>query len=192
MDRRVDAVSDAIDWRADGSGSGRRRQGDRRNAERGNRGVPRLAPRPGTAARRTGAAARRGTARREGRSGHAGDDRGGQDSVRERRRSAGDDRHLRLCRRAVAPAVRADDRHRTAGAPDDGDMASARRRRGDFGVQFSGRGVGVERGAGAGVRQQRGVETVGKDSARRIGDAGDLRSRGGAVRRCAAPGCASC
>ena len=44
------------------------------------------------------------------------------------RRSAGDDRHLRLRRRPVAPALRPDDRQRAARPPDDGAVASARRR----------------------------------------------------------------
>ena len=42
------------------------------------------------------------------------------------RRSAGDDRHLRLRRRPVAPALRPDDRVRAARPSDDGDVASAR------------------------------------------------------------------
>ena len=51
-----------------------------------------------------------------------------QDPVRRPRRSAGDDRHLRLRGRPVAPALRPDHRHRAAGPPHDGDVASARRR----------------------------------------------------------------
>ena len=44
------------------------------------------------------------------------------------RRSAGDDRHLRLRRRPVAAALRPDDRQRAARPPHDGAVASARRR----------------------------------------------------------------
>ena len=49
-----------------------------------------------------------------------------------------------FARRAVAAAVRADDRVRAPRAPDDGDVASARAGRRDQGVQFPGRGLGVE------------------------------------------------
>ena len=54
---------------------------------------------------------------------------------------AGDDRHLRLRRRAVAPALRPHHRDRAAGPPDDGDVASARRLRRHLGVQLPRRGV---------------------------------------------------
>ena len=48
-------------------------------------------------------------------------------------------------------------------APHDGNLASAGRvGTGDQRLQLSGRGVGVERRAGAGLRQQRGLEAVGK------------------------------
>src|SRR3546814_15986291 len=66
--------------------------------------------------------------RSEGRTGEAGDDRGGQNPVRRRGRSAGDDRHLRLRGRAFAAIIRADDRDRTARPPDDGGLASADRK----------------------------------------------------------------
>ena len=42
-------------------------------------------------------------------------DRSRQDHLGRSRRSAGDDRHLRLRRRPVAPALRPDDRHRAPG-----------------------------------------------------------------------------
>ena len=74
----------------------------------------------------------------------------------------------------VAPALRPHDRQRAARPPDDGAMASARAGARDQRVQFSGRGVGVERGAGAGVRQSRDLEAEREDAAlRRAGDAAD-------------------
>ena len=50
----------------------------------------------------------------QGRPRPAGHARGRQDRVRGPGRSAGDDRHLRLRRRPVAPALRPDHRHRAA------------------------------------------------------------------------------
>ena len=70
-----------------------------------------------------------------------------------------------------------------AAPPNDGDLASAGRRRGDLGVQLPGRGVGVERGAGPGLRRRRGVEAVGKDAAHRRRRPRPVRARGGPVRR---------
>ena len=84
---------------------------------------------------------------REGRPRPAGHARGRQDRLRGPRRGAGDDRHLRLRRRPVAPALRPDHRHRARRPPDDGDLASARRRRRHLGLQLPGRGLVVERGA---------------------------------------------
>src|SRR5438477_151923 len=77
--------------------------------------------------------------------------RGGEDHRRGAGRSAGDDRHLRLRCRVVAATVRADDRVRAARASHDGAVAPARSDRGDHGVQFPRGGVGLERGARAGV-----------------------------------------
>ncbi len=82
----------------------------------------------GPAPRRIRAPDRRGTARRQGRSRPARHARGGQDRVRGPRRGPGDDRHLRLRGRPVAPALRPHHRHRAARPPDDGDLAPARRR----------------------------------------------------------------
>ena len=48
-------------------------------------------------------------------------------------------------------------------------VASARRRRRHLGVQLPGRGVGVERGARAGVRRHGGLEALGEDAADRAG-----------------------
>ena len=55
--------------------------------------------------------------------------RGRQDPLRGPGRGPGDDRHLRLRRRPVAPARRPHHALRAAGTPADGDLAPARRRR---------------------------------------------------------------
>ena len=143
----------------------------------GRSGVPAMAPGPCTAARRTGAPARRGIARRQGRARPPGHDRSRQDRLGRPRRSAGDDRHLRLRGRPVAPALRPHHRQRTAQSPHDGAMASARPGRRHHRVQFSGRGVVVECGAGAGLRQSGDLEAVGEDAADRAGGAGAVRTR---------------
>ena len=49
--------------------------------------------------------------------------------------------------------------------------------RGHFRLQFSGRGLVVERGAGAGLRRSGDLEAVGKDAALGAGDDEDFRSR---------------
>ena len=61
----------------------------------------------------------------------AGHARGRQDRPGEPGRSAGDDRHLRLRGRPVAPALWPHHRQRTPRSPHDGEMASARRGRRD-------------------------------------------------------------
>ena len=71
--------------------------------------------------------------------------RGRQDPLRGARRGPGDDRHLRLRGRPVAPARTAAPCLGAARAPADGDLAPARRRRRHLGVQLPGRGLGVER-----------------------------------------------
>jgi aldehyde dehydrogenase (NAD+) len=73
-----------------------------------------------------------------------------------------------------------------AAPPHDGDLAPARRGRRHLGVQLPGRGVGVERGAGAGLRRPVRVEAVGEDAADRAALAGAVRPRGAEVRRRAA------
>ena len=110
----------------------------------------------------------------QGRTRPPGLDRGRQDPVRRPRRSAGNDRHLRFRRRPVAPALRPDHRHRASRPPHDGNLASARRRRRHLGLQFPGRRLVVERGAGAGLRQCGRLEAVGKDAADRACLPGDL------------------
>ena len=76
--------------------------------------------------------------------------------------------------------------------PDDGVLASARRVRGHFGIQLPGRGVVVERRAGAGVRRSGGVEAVGKDAADRARGTGARSSAPAAVRRCTRGAAARC
>ena len=51
-------------------------------------------------------------------------------------------------------------------------------------LQLPGRGLVVERGAGAGLRRSRGVEAIGEDAADRARRAGGVRARGRGVRRC--------
>ena len=111
-----------------------------------------------------------------------GVDRNRQDRLRGAGRSAGDDRHLRLRDRPVAPALWPDHRLGAARPPDDGNLASARRHGRDQRIQFSGRGVGLERGPRAGVRQPGHLEAVGENSAHRARGAGDLRAHRGRVR----------
>ncbi len=97
-----------------------------------------------------------------GRARHAG---GWQDRLRGPGRSAGDDRHLRFRRRPVAADLRPDHRLGASRPPHDGDLASARALRGHLRLQFPGRGLGVERGAGARLRRSGDLEALGKDAA---------------------------
>ncbi len=131
----------------------------------------------GPGARRAGGAARRAARRAQGRPRRAGHHRGREDHLGGPRRGAGDDRHLRVRRRAVAAAVRQDHRLRACRAPADGDLASARRRRRHHRLQLPRRGVGVERRDRAGVRRHRGVEAVGAHAADRAGLPGAGRAR---------------
>ena len=121
--------------------------------------------RPG--ARRNRPPARQRPPRAKGRSRQTRLARVGQDSRRRRRRSAGDDRHLRLRGRPIAHALWPDD---PIGAPEpspDGAVASVRRDRRHLGVQFPGRGLVVERGFGGGLRRRHRLEAVGENSAHR-------------------------
>ena len=103
----------------------------------------------GTAARRVDPPVRRAAAHAQGRPRPAGADRGGQDRERSARRGAGDDRHLRLRRRAQPPAARADDRQRAPRPPPDGAVAPARTDGGHHRVQLPRRRVELERGTRA-------------------------------------------
>ena len=76
------------------------------------------------------------------------------------RRGAGDDRHLRLRRRSLAPALRADDRVGAPGPPHARDLAPARPRRRDQRLQLPGRRVELELGARARVRRSGRLEAV--------------------------------
>ena len=109
--------------------------------------------------------------------------RDGQDPRGRSRRSAGDDRHLRLRDRAVAAALRPDHRVGTARPPHDGTVAPARADRRDHRVQFSRRGLVVERGDCRGVRRYRGLEAGRADAALRDRGPADRQSRHGRSRR---------
>ena len=147
--------------------AGRRHAGDHRARPQR---LPRLARGSGAAAGRARASAGeelRAAKEALGRAGHA---RGRQDRLRGPRRSAGDDRHLRFRRRPVAAAVRPDHRLRAPGPSHDRDLASAGAVRDHLRLQFPGRGLVLERGAGAGVRRCRDLEAVGEDAAHGAGD----------------------
>ena len=150
------------------------------------RGVPRLARGAAAAAGRAGAAVRRGAARGEGRARPAGQPRMRQDPLGRPRRGPGDDRHLRLRGRPFPPALRPHHRHRAAGPPDDGDLAPARRGRGDLGVQLPGRGLGLECLPRLRLRRQRRLEAVREDAALRRArwpNCSPARPSGSATRR---------
>ena len=107
---------------------------------------------------------------------HAGD---GQDHRRSRRRGAGDDRHLRLRGRPLAPALRAHHRQRTAGAPADRAMASARPRRHHQRVQLPRGRLGLEFRARRRLRRRLPLEAIEQNVA--------LRHRGHPHRRARLP-----
>ncbi len=109
--------------------------------------------------------------------------RSGQDRLRGPRRGAGDDRHLRLRRRPLAPALRAHHRHRARRAPDDGDLASARCLRRHLRLQLPGRGVVLERRPRLRLRRQRRLEAVGEDAADGARGRGRREPCGEALRR---------
>ena len=103
-----------------------------------------LAHDAGPAPRRSHPPVRRRAAHAQGRARLAGRAGDGQVQARRRRRSAGDDRHRRLRRRPVAPALRPDHAFRAPGPPHVRAVASAGHRRHHLRVQLPGRGVGVE------------------------------------------------
>ena len=150
--------------------------------ERAHERLPRLARGSGAAAGRARAPAGRGIARLEGGSRRAGHARGRQDRLRGPRRSAGDDRHLRFRRRPVAAIVRPRHRLRAPRPPHDRDLASARAVRDHLRLQFPGRGLVLERGAGARLRRSGDLEAVGEDAALGAGDDEDPRPRARALR----------
>ena len=157
----------------------RRHAGDHRaRAQR----LSRLARGSRAAARRARAPAWRGIARLEGGPRRAGDARGRQDRLRGPGRSAGDDRHLRFRRRPLAAIVRPRHRLRAPGPSHDRDLASAGPVRDHFRLQFSGRGLVLERGARARLRRSGDLEAVGEDAALGAGDDEDPRSRHQALR----------
>ena len=89
-----------------------------------------------------------------------GQHRGREDHLRGARRDPGDDRHLRLRGRAVAPALRPDDALRAPRPPADGDLAPARRRRRDLRLQLPGRGLVVEHRRRPGLRRPGRLEAL--------------------------------
>ena len=133
-------------------------------------GVRGVARRAGAAPRRARPAARRGAAPREGGARRARHARGREDRAGGPRRGAGDDRHLRLRGRALAPALRPLDRLRAPGPPADRDVAPARPGRRHQRVQLPGRGVELERRARARLRRPGALEAVGADAAQRDRD----------------------
>ena len=144
--------------------------------------LPRLARGSGATAGRTRAPAWRGIARLEGGSGRAGDARGRQDRLRGPRRSAGDDRHLRFRRRPLAAIVWPRHRLGASRPSDDRDLASHGAVRDHFRLQFPGRGLVLERGAGAGLRRSGHLEAVREDAALGAGDDENPRTRHQALR----------
>ncbi len=135
-------------------------------------GIRRLARRACSAARRGRATHGRGLAREERPARQPRQPRDGQDQGRRRRRSPGNDRHGRFCRRPVAHALRPCDALRAPAAPDVRAMASARRGRHHLGVQFPGRGLVLERLPRRGLRRHQRLEALAPHAA--------LRDRGAA------------
>ena len=154
-------------------GRSRRRGRDRRGQVR----VRDLAHGPGAGSGCAGQAVRRAAGRAQGRHRRADHDRGGEDPVGGPRRGSGDDRHLRLRGRPLAPARGTDDAVRATRPPADGDLAPARRRGRDLGLQLPGRRVVVEHRHRARVRGQRRLEALTDDAADVDGVRGGARPR---------------
>ena len=114
----------------------------------------------------------------------------GQDPLRGGGRGPGDDRHVRLRRRPVAPAPRPDDRQRAAPAPDDRAVASAGADRDHHGVQLPGRRLGLERHGRGRLRRHDGLEAVAAGAA--DGGRGPADRRTGWRRSTASPASSTC
>ena len=141
---------------------------DRRRHGRAGAGrLPAVASGAGPGARRPGQAAGRAARRAQGRRGDPDQPRGRQDHLRGARRGPGDDRHLRLRRRSLPPALRPDDDLRATRPPADGDLAPARRRRRDQRVQLPRSRVVVEHRDRPGLRRPGHLEAVGARTADR-------------------------
>ena len=82
-------------------------------------------------------------------------------------------------------------RQRTPRPPHARDLAAARAGRRHLGLQLPGRRLGLERGAGPGLRRSGDLEAVGEDAADRPGHPGHLRARRGPLRRRARRACPS-
>ena len=148
---------------------GRRGRRRRRRRPRAG-GLPRSgatvpAPARGALVKRLGELLRRA----QGRPRHPDQPRGRQDHLRGARRGPGDDRHLRLRRRPLPPALRPHDDLRAPGPPADGDLAPARRRRRHQRVQLPGRRLVLEHRHRPGLRRPGGLEAVGAGPADRAG-----------------------
>ncbi len=160
---------------------------DRRGGGPSPGGVCQLAIRARSQARRADPAVRPGATRAQGPAGRAGDHRVRQDSRGGSRRSPGDDRHLRLRRRPVAPALRTDHRLGATRAQNAGDLASARPGGRDQRLQLSGRRLVVELRHRHRLRRSGAVEALGKDAGDRAGLSATLRRGSSAPWRRARP-----
>ncbi len=135
----------------------RRRQG----------GLSQLAAGAGTEAGRDRPPDRRGAAGAEAGAGDPGVAGDGQIAAGRAGRSAGDDRHLRLRRRPVAPALRGDDGLGAARASALRTVPSPGGRRHRHRLQFPGGGLGLECDAGGRLRRHLSVEAVVENAAHR-------------------------
>ena len=132
--------------------AGRRAEESRGDDRRCPQGLPRVANGPRSPARRARSSPRRRAPRRARISRPPRHHRGRKDPLRRHRRSAGDDRYLRLRHWPLAPARRSHHRLRAARAPHDGDLAPARSRWRHLRLQLSRRRLGVERRSCASLR----------------------------------------
>ena len=139
-------------------------RGGNRRHRAGARRLPGVAQGAGAAARRAGSPVRRGAARSQGRRSAGWSP---WRPARSRQEGLGEVQEMiDICDFAVGLSRQlygltiASER---AGPPHDGDLASARRRRRDLGLQLPGRGVVVERGARLRLRRRGRVEAFRED-----------------------------
>ena len=140
------------------------RRGIRRDRFPCARSVLTLAHRTGSSPRGVGPSDRGPVEAAQDRVGRARHARDGEDQSRGRGGSPGDDRHLRLRHGSIPSAIRAHDRLRTAGSPDDGAVASPRGRGSHQRIQFPRSCLELECGARVGVRGYRAVEAGESDA----------------------------
>ena len=158
--RSTASTCTSLEW-VDGRRRRRRRRRGHRRPSCSGATVP--APARGALVKRLGELLRRA----QGRPRHPDQPRGRQDHLRGAGRGAGDDRHLRLRRRPVPPALRPHDDLRAPGPPTDGDLAPARRRRRHQRVQLPRRRLVLEHRHRPGLRRPRHLEAVGAGPADR-------------------------